>query len=218
MNDRFAIIGRLAAGVAHDLNNYLAVVDASFTLRQRRPETESRCEADAREAVRSATRLTRCLLEYARGGSPEPAAVHLGALVHGVFAVFGRVVPSQVQLELALEGDAPPVRGVQAELEQLVINLVINACDAMPDGGQLFVAVRHSGASVILEVTDTGAGVADEVCAAGGADSPSSKPGRVGNGLGLGIVRSVAERHDALVHIGKRAGGGTRVMVVFPAG
>jgi signal transduction histidine kinase len=212
MNDRLAMIGRLAAGVAHDLNNYLAVVDASFALRQRRGD--DRGENDAREAVRSATRLTRCLADYARGGEPEPAPVELGVLVRRVIDVFGRVIPAQVRLVLELDGSARPVRGVAAELEQLVLNLVLNACDAMSGGGELFIAVRASGYAVVLEVADTGGGLTDDISSSDGVSSPSNKPGRGGSGLGLGIVRSVAERHRARLDLGAHATG-TRATVTF---
>jgi len=220
MNQRFVMLGRVAAGVAHDLNNYLAVVDLALTAAQGSGADIANCKelADAREAVQSARKLTNGLLDYARGGSPTPQSIDLGALVRRVLELFARVIPENVTLELETETAAPLVTGIAAELEQLVLNLVVNACDAMPDGGELSVGVRASKEnSVTLEVADTGCGLSEACRDSDGPTSPSSKRGSETSGLGLGIVRSVAERHGAALELGPRSGGGTRVVVSFIA-
>jgi len=212
------MLGRIAAGVAHDLNNYLAIVDLSLTALQRGgAESASRKEiADAREAVQSARRLTLGLLHYARGGVPAAQTIDLGVLVKHVLDLFERVIPEDVTLELQVDAKLPLTRGVAAELEQLVLNLAVNACDAMPRGGVLRVSVRASSeTSVALEVTDTGCGLSEAYSHTEGPTSPSSKRGSEAGGLGLGIVRSVAERHGAALEIGPQSGGGTRIVVSF---
>src|SRR5262245_34256219 len=129
MNDRFLMLGRLAAGVAHDLANYLAIVDLSLARAAREaPE----CHGDvgaAREAADRAVGLTRCLVAYARGGAPAPAWIDLGALVRRLLALFSHVIPEHVRLEVDLGQGPLLIRGVGPELEQLVLNLVLNACD-----------------------------------------------------------------------------------------
>jgi signal transduction histidine kinase len=220
MNQRFVMLGRIAAGVAHDLNNYLAVVDLALTAIQRSGAiTATRKQlTDAREAVQSARKLTNGLLDYARGGTPAAQPVDLGLLVRHILELFEHVIPENVTLELETETDAPLVRGVAAELDQLVLNLIVNACDAMPDGGDLSVSVHSSSETgVTLEVADTGCGLAQASRDAEGPTSPSSKRGDEATGLGLGIVRSVAERHGAALEIGRRSGGGTRIVVRFIA-
>jgi len=218
-SDCFTLIGRVATGVAHDLNNYLAVADLSLTLAERRARDASLREvlAQTRLAVESAIRLNQHLLAYARGGAVTPDAVDLAALVRRVVDMFGSAISPRVDLTLDLLDGLPPVRGISASLEQLVLNLIVNACDAMPDGGALRITARLDGTSMLrLEVTDTGRGVDAAGAAAVGALSPSSKTGRAGSGLGLGIVRSVVERHRGHLSFSRRAGGGTRVTVHLP--
>jgi signal transduction histidine kinase len=214
-NERFNMIGRIAGGVAHDLINYFAVVELSLSsLAMRMKEADCPELGDARTAMAVATRLTRSLLDYARGSAPPPAPVDLAALARRTLELIGRIIPAEVQLHLDIDEDLPPVRGVASELEQLILNLLLNACDAMPEGGHLWLGLRtSSSSSVMLEIADSGGGVSAEVATGDGATSRSSKPGRHGDGLGLGIVRSVVERHGASLLIGPRPGGGTRFLV-----
>jgi signal transduction histidine kinase len=217
---RFALLGRLVAGVAHDLNNYLGVVDASLAMGQRRLEGAS-CDSDlelARRATDHALRLIRSLVDYARGGEPPTGEVDLGDVVRHTLALFDRSIPSEVRVSIDADRAVARVRGVSVELEQLVLNLVLNACDAMCNGGDLNVRVRDGAAgTVTLEVVDTGCGVDTGASKAIGTTSPSAKPGRRGHGLGLGIVRSVCERHGAELRVARRDGGGTAVTVTLAA-
>jgi signal transduction histidine kinase len=214
-NERFNMIGRIAGGVAHDLINYFAVVELSLSsLALQAKGAESPELTDARTAMAVATRLTRSLLDYARGSAPPPAPVDLASVARRTLELIGRMIPSEVQLHLDIDEDLPPVRGVASELEQLILNLLINACDAMPEGGHLWLGLRTSSASsVMLEIADSGRGVSADVVTGDGATSRSSKADRHGDGLGLGIVRSVVERHGASLLIGPRPGGGTRFLV-----
>lgn len=218
MNDHLSLLGRLAAGVAHDLSNYLAVVDLSLASIKRRAH-DSELEEDvvaAREAAEHAIRLTRCLLEYARGGAPARTSVDMVAVIRRLLQVFRRVIPERVAVGVELDAECPPISGVAPELEQLVLNLMLNACDAMPEGGSLLLAVRPTRSTVCLVVADTGKGMAEGQLVSG---CPSSKPGRSGgNGLGLGIVLGVADRHSASVQVSPRPGGGPLVEVIFPRG
>ncbi len=214
--DTFRLLGRMTAGVAHDLSNYLAALQVSLDLLEQRGADPLHWRW-AQEAMDSAIQLSRNLLEYARGGTPEPQPVQLATLVRRMLDLVGRLIAPEVLVVLD-EGPPealPPVPGVASELEQLVLNLVLNACDAMPGGGELRIRLRAEGPSaVLLEVLDTGAGLRHELTR--GAVTPSTKPGRHGRGLGLGIVRSVVERHAATLAITAREAGGTAVSVTFP--
>jgi signal transduction histidine kinase len=204
--ERFELIGRVTSGVMHDLNNYLFALDAALA----RGNVQM-----AREASARATALAATVLRYAGGGTPAVEPVDLAALVRRLLDLFGRVIPTNVLVVLELD-DVPPVRGVHAELEQLVLNLVLNACEAMPDGGELRLVVDADGpATVRFEVVDTGSGFPEEPIPR--TLSRSTKVGRTGNGLGLGIVRSVVDRHGAVFRISPRGGGGTRASVAFTA-
>jgi signal transduction histidine kinase len=206
--------------VAHDLNNYLAIVDLSLTAAQNSvvaiPTSELK---QAREAMQGAKRLTHGLLEYARGGSPSPQSTDFGALVRRTLELFGRLIPEDIVLVLNIDPMAPRIRGVRAELEQLVLNLVLNACESMPLEGVLTVSVAGSReAGVTLEVTDTGPGLSVGIAVTNGPTTPSNKQADGASGLGLGIVKYVAARHAATLEIGARlAGSGTRMVVRFAA-
>jgi signal transduction histidine kinase len=216
----FPLIGRLAAGVAHDINNYLsaATVSLQFAEHADMPPEAREELARARAAFASIAQLTNNLTLYARGGSPAPSTIDLAELVHSTLDTFHHVIPRDVQVTIDSEVGLPPVDGVRAELEQLVLNLVINACDAMPWGGKLWALVDHGGPGELrLEISDTGSGVIEEAATATGVTTPSGRSGARRAGLGLGVVRSVVARHHGTLRIGRRTTGGTSVVVVLPA-
>ena len=132
LDDSFRLLGRMTAGVAHDLNNYLTVLRVSIDLLEQRGSDRLLWER-AREAIESAIDLNRNLLEYARGAKPEPRAVDLSALVQRVLGLVQRLITPSIVVVVDEAGDLPPVRGVAPELEQLVLNLILNACDARTD-------------------------------------------------------------------------------------
>jgi signal transduction histidine kinase len=204
--DRFELIGKLAAGVVHDVNNYLQAADMMLHLGQKEP---------AREAIARAVAVTSTVLQYVRGGAPPMGPIDLGTLARRVVRLFGRIMSSRVEVVIEIDEDVPPIWGIEPEIEQLVINLVLNACEAMPDGGQLWVAVRQQDGGVMLEVADTGTGIGEVPSA--GMLTPSTKRAKGGDGLGLGIVRGVVDRHDAHLRLVRCANGGTRATVMFTA-
>src|SRR5688572_30703356 len=154
LDDSFRLLGRMTAGVAHDLNNYLTVLRVSIDLLEHRGSDRLLWDR-AREAIESAIELNRNLLEYARGSAPEPAPLDLAALVRRVLGLVGRLITPEIVVVVDESSDLPRVRGVAPELEQLVLNLVLNACDAMPKGGELRVRLRAPGPSaVVIDVMD----------------------------------------------------------------
>jgi signal transduction histidine kinase len=214
--DALQLLGRMTAGVAHDLNNYLAVLEVALGILRNRPG-DATLWSRAQAALDGATGLTRNLLEHARGGSTAPAPVDLIALVRRCVGVLGVVIPSSILVVVDTDAVVPPVRGVHSELEQVVLNLVLNACDAMPHGGELRVMVRSPGPSVVrLEIADTGIGIG-AIKPPEGARGPSAKTGRRGRGLGLGIVRAAVDRHRGVFELKRRQGGGTIAAVLLPA-
>ena len=164
-------------------------------------------------AVQTMSRLNTTLLGYARGGSAAPGLVDLGAVVRETLSLLGRVVPPEIDVRLDVSDQLPGIQGIRSELEQLVLNLVINACDAMPRGGELKIGVRRSvGAVLVLEIADTGEGMVQDPSLNGRTLSTK----RIGAGLGLGIVHAVVERHRGAINIAPAGGGGTVVVVMLP--
>jgi len=181
--DPLRLLGRLAAGITHDFNNYLTVIGASLALYQRK--ADPLLLAEARAAVDAASRLTARLSSYARGEAAAAELVDLGALVTNTLSIVRSTLPSSVAVTTEVREHL--VRGIVPELEQMVLNLLLNAADAMPTGGQLAVSVRGP----ILEVAHTG------------GPAPAK--------LGLDIVRQVCERHRARLRV--QAGS---IQVAFP--
>src|SRR6266576_5268962 len=127
-DDDLRLLGRMAAGVVHDLNNYLAVIHANLTLFERAP-AERDLLARALEGVAQAGRLTSTLLDHVRGEEQPLGDVEFGPLVQRTLALFERTLPSNIELEVQIAPGLGPVRGAPTQLEQLVLNLVVNAVD-----------------------------------------------------------------------------------------
>jgi signal transduction histidine kinase len=208
-DDPMRVVGRLAAGVAHDLNNYLAIIGATTDVLQRVPN-DPKLWHQLRVATDKAMRLTATLVAHVRGDQPTFEMIDFGKLVRSTVELVWSSIDGRIDVAIDIGDRLPIVRGVPAELEQLVLNLVLNAADAMPDGGDLRIAVAPLGRSgVVLEVSDTGPGFDVDTLDQRGVLSPSSKPDRRG-GLGLGIVRRIVDRHDARLRARREA---TRTVV-----
>jgi signal transduction histidine kinase len=202
LNDRFAQIGRISASAAHDLRNYLGAAGLAVS------RLDRTLDAGVRESLSTlklalglAERLASSMLAYGHGTVPDRDQVDLGLVVRNMVALFERTLPATIKTTVTID-PAPPIRGVPSELEQLVLNLVFNAVDAMPDGGDLGIAVRFAEARVVLEVRHVGPELA------GGSRPPP---------LGLGIARDIAFRHDARLRI-LTLPSGNAVTVELPLG
>jgi signal transduction histidine kinase len=202
-DDPLRLLGRITAGVAHDLGNSLGALAAVVALLDS-AGADPALVARARELVDHAGRMTHALIGYARGEAPALEPVELGPLVDRVLGLLASVLPAGVAVRTDIAALVPPVRGAAVELEQLVANLVLNAADAMPGGGELTVRVQPTGtAAVYLEVTDTGRGMPPAPRAADGGPAAASQRGPRA-GLGLGIVRRVIARHGGTVRFAPR--------------
>jgi two-component system NtrC family sensor kinase len=203
MDDPLRLLGRITAGVAHDLGNYLSALAAVVALMDS-AGADPVLVTRAADLVDHAGGITRSLIGYARGEAPAFEPVDLGPLVDRMLALLANVLPAGITVRVDIAALVPPVRGAAVELEQLVLNLVLNAADAMPGGGELTVRVQPTGtAAVYLEVSDTGRGMPPESRAADGGPAAPSERGRRA-GLGLGIVRRVIARHGGSIWFAPR--------------
>jgi len=234
-SERLESLGRLAGGVAHDLNNILAITSnyASF-LEERFPPGDPGREDVAqiqRAAERGAT-FTKQLLTFARRGAVQPTELQLGALLGDLRSMLGRTLLENITFDLRVAPDLWSVMADRGQIEQLVLNLVVNAGDAMPDGGRLVVeannveydeetAAQHldlrPGRYVLLAVTDTGQGMPPEVIARAFEPFFTTKPKGKGTGLGLATVYGVVQQAGGRVSIYSDVGRGTTVRVFLPA-
>ncbi|MBK8164884.1 MAG: response regulator [bacterium] len=216
-------LGVLAGGIAHDFNNLLTVIMGNATLLEmdctgrQRPPLEQIVTASER-----ARRLTAQLLTFARGGSPQRHLVDLRALVREASEL--AIAGTNVSLELDLADELWCAEVDAGQLEQVISNLLINARQAMPDGGRVWVTARNAA----LTGTDGDSGrqveirIRDEGCGIDRGDlerifEPYFTTKDTGTGLGLAITHSVIERHGGSLRVTSEAGSGTEFTVLLPA-
>ena len=213
---RVAGIGQLAGGIAHDFNNLLTVVQESASLalgRARDPELRGLLE-EIRRAVQHGVELTDQLLAFGRPGAAEETAADLNSVIGGIEGLLRRLIGAGRELEISPDDSLPPVAATPGQLEQVLLNLVINARDAMPRGGRISIATRRTRNEAMLAVRDEGEGMPAEVVARAVDPFFSTKP--QGTGLGLATVDGIVRRAGGRIDFDSAPGGGTTVTVRLP--
>jgi PAS domain S-box-containing protein len=220
-------LGQLTSGIAHDFNNLLAAVIGSLELLRPKLEHESahRLLEIAVRAAGRGSQLTRQLLAFARKQHLTPRPVAVAALLSGLNEMLQRTLGGMVQVDMVLAEDLWPALADPTQLEQMVLNLAINARDAMPNGGRVRIAAGNvtidaddpgPGDYVRLTVADAGHGMSPEVVQKAFDPFFTTKPMGKGSGLGLSQVYGVARQFGGTVRIESRVGVGTSVEVLLP--
>ena len=220
-------LGQLAGGVAHDFNNILAAIASYGQLLRDDLPPGSRAAEDAGEIVRAAARgaaVTGQLLAFSRRQALETEVIDLGAIVRDTARMLRPLLPSSIALRLPA-ADATPAhaRATRAQVEQIVLNLAVNARDAMPEGGTIDVRVGTrvradgaGGADALLVVADTGVGMSPAVRARAFEPFFTTKPAGRGTGLGLATVYGLVRQFGGTVEVESAEGAGTTFTVVLP--
>ena len=218
-------MGRLTGGIAHDLNNLLTIIIGNLELltEQTVPPALREMTREALDAALSGADLTRRLLAFARREVMLSPQSDLNAVVAGMASMLARALGANITLELALAPDLWAVHLDKAELETAIINVVSNARDALPAGGQVRIVTRNrkndaQGRRVILEVTDTGTGMTADVRARAFEPYFTTKAAQAGSGLGLATVKDFARAAGGDVEISSEPETGTTVSLSFPPG
>jgi PAS domain S-box-containing protein len=226
-------IGQLTGGIAHDFNNLLTVILGNLQLatdKETDPAIRRLIETSIRGAERGAKLVTQ-LLAFGRRQALDVRAVDLNTLIANVRDLVERTVPATINLEFSLDGDLWPALADSAQIELALVNLVLNARDAMPSGGRLLIATRNlrdgapdvpdelaGGADVVaLSVTDTGSGMSDEVKARAFEPFFTTKPVGAGSGLGLSMVYGLVKQLGGTARIDSASGCGTAVTLYLPS-
>ena len=213
-------LGQLAGGVAHDFNNLLAVIGGYGRLLDRRLGDRPELRADAREIVTAAERgaeLTRQMLVFSRGSEREVEAGDINRAIEGSETLLRRAAGEPVDLRVTLTSGLPPVGLGRGRIEQILLNLTLNARDAMPAGGTLTIGTERDGDGVRLTIADTGEGMAPEVVAHAFDPFFTTKPEGEGTGLGLSVVYGIVERAGGRIELESTLGAGTRFTLALPA-
>nr|WP_133498721.1 PAS domain-containing sensor histidine kinase [Lysobacter terrigena] len=227
---RMEAIGQLTYGVAHDFNNLLTVITNSLDLiavDSSDPQRVRRLIAGAQRAAERGSLLTRQLLAYSRRQTLRPETHDLNALIYGAESVLRRGVGENVEIELSLGRDLGEVHIDAPEFEAALLNLVVNARDAMPDGGRITIRSREhtqreregrrtAGRYVVVTVEDTGTGMSPEVIEHAMEPFFTTKEVGKGSGLGLSQVYGFAVQSGGDVTIDSTQGGGTTISFYLP--
>jgi signal transduction histidine kinase len=221
---RLEALGRLAGGVAHDFNNLMtAVVGYTGLIAQSLPAGDPQ-QADLAEIEKAATRageLTQQLLAFARRRVIEPKLVDVSGLVQGFMRLISPLFGSAVRLRINTAEDLPPVRLDPVQFEQVLMNLAVNARDAMPNGGDLSIEVAptayRGGQGVRLSVRDTGVGMSAEVLAHIWEPFYTTKEFGRGTGLGLATVHGLVHQAGGEIGVESTLGVGTVFHVLLPS-
>lgn len=222
---KMAALGQLCAGVAHDFANLLqGALIAAEAIRDRPddPATVARLSGTVVAGMERGGALTRRMLAFARGEAARTEAVDLPVLLRGLHDLLERTLGPGVRLRLDLAPTLPRVRLDPAQLELALMNLVLNARDAMEGRGTVTVSAEGTdaptgAAQVLLRVADTGPGMAPEVLARAGQPFFTTKPHGRGTGLGLSMARGFAEQAGGTLRIASAPGQGTAVCLSLPA-
>jgi PAS domain S-box-containing protein len=220
-------LGQLTGGVAHDFNNLLMIISGSLHALKKGIGDDPRC-ARAISAIEAATQrgasLTSQLLTFARRQSVNPQAIDVAERIDAVREVLDTGVGSAITLQFDIDRNVWPVMVDVAEFETALVNLVINARDAMPAGGSITVAAHNhtlreeanAGKYVAISVEDTGAGIAPDVV--GKIFDPffTTKPIGKGTGLGLSQVHGFAHQAGGRVKVSSELGKGTTITMLLP--
>jgi two-component system cell cycle sensor histidine kinase/response regulator CckA len=225
--------GTLAAGIAHDFNNLLMAIQGNvsltlFGMNPSHPNYERLKSIEKR--VQSGARLTAQLLGYARKGRYEVKPVDLNRLVKEIAYTFGRA-RKEITIHQGLAGDLFPIEADQGQMEQALLNLFVNAADAMPSGGSLFLKTGNTtlekmkgklyapkpGNYVLLTVRDTGTGMDNETKERIFEPFFTTKEMGRGTGLGLASVYGIIKGHGGYVDVESEKGVGTTFSIYLPA-
>jgi signal transduction histidine kinase len=211
-------VGRLAGGIAHDFNNLLTAIGGYAELLLDKVAEEHRVDLEQiLDASERASALTKQLLTFTRRQTVRVERVDLNDVVADMERLLHRLTGPDVELVTDLAAGLPAVEADRSQLDQVVINLVLNARDAMPSGGKLVIATAVSDSEVELRVEDSGTGIEEDVLPHVFEPFFTTKDIGRGTGLGLATVHGIIEQAGGRIDIGSRVGEGTRVEIFLPA-
>ena len=227
-------VGQLAAGVAHDFNNILTVIRGHVSLQLASSELKGANRTSLAQVLAASERassLTRQLLSFSRRQVAQPRPIQLHQVIGQVSDMLRRLLGDHVGLEVACPDDLPAIVGDPGNVELVVMNLAVNARDAMPDGGSVRIGAapanfthhdcarfpdRRPGGFVRLSVSDTGCGMSPEVLVRVFEPFFTTKEIGKGTGLGLATVYGIIRQHEGWIEVKSQPGAGTTFDLFFP--
>jgi signal transduction histidine kinase len=220
--DRLATIGQLAAGVAHELNEPLGNVLGFAQLAQKAAARGDAVVTDLEKiaaAALHAREIVKKLMLFARQSPPTKTEVNLNTLISdGLYLVEARCAKQGVEVVKRFKSGLPDIIADASQLQQVLVNLVVNAVQAMPEGGRLTISTDRADGLVLLAVEDTGVGMSDEVKRQIFIPFFTTKDVNEGTGLGLAVVHGIVSAHGGSIKVESEPGRGSRFEVLLPIG
>src|SRR5262245_12002109 len=231
---KLAAVGRLGGGGAHDFNNLLTAIHGFAELVYQKVEDDPEQADNVNEIMNAANRaaqLTRQLLAFSRRSVLAPKVIGLGQVLLGTEKMMRRLIGEDIVLTCQVDAGLKLVKADPGQIEQILVNLAINARDAMPDGGKLTMSLMNAeldersvrdfeglaaGRFVQLDVTDTGEGMSSDTVSKIFEPVCTTKPEGKGTGLGLATVYGIVRQSGGGIHVESHIGEGTRFRLMFP--
>ncbi|NOZ24579.1 MAG: PAS domain S-box protein [Nitrospirae bacterium] len=228
-------IGTLAGGIAHDFNNILTAIlgyaDLILLNDKLSPEISNKVRV-IETSARQASQMVSKLLSFARRGNVESVPFAINSVIEDTLSMVSRLVPKNITIRKELDPAVPPVEGDVSQIEQVMMNLIINAKDAMPDGGEISITTKlveikqnsldipttiKSGEYVHITVRDTGTGIAEDHLPHIFEPFYTTKEKGKGTGLGLAMVYGIIKEHGGYITVDSRVGHETTFNIYLPA-
>jgi nitrogen-specific signal transduction histidine kinase/ActR/RegA family two-component response regulator len=227
-------LGQLAGGIAHDFNNLITAIRANVELAEKFAHDQNKLLARLGEIEKAAARastLTRHLLSFSRRQPLSPEAINLSTHVRDIMKLIRRLIPENIEVLFTTTDDVPLVRADSGQMEQIIMNLCVNARDAMPNGGRLVLSTdvvqsneshvaghadATDGCYVRLVVEDSGDGMTPEVHKRAFEPFFTTKGLGKGTGLGLSTVYGIVLQHHGFIRLESEPNRGTRVEILLP--
>jgi signal transduction histidine kinase/ActR/RegA family two-component response regulator len=230
-SQKLEAIGTLAGGIAHDFNNLITVISGYTQLALMRTDKNSKSAEDLQQVIDASDRaatLTHQLLAFSRKQVLQPTVLDLGDVVNGIAPMLRRIIGEHIELRIASHTSLARVRADRGQLEQVLLNLAVNARDAMQAGGTLTIATtnidgmgtrpdRATTRAVALVVTDTGTGMSEAVKERIFEPFFTTKEPGKGTGLGLSTVYGIVNQSGGTIHVESALGRGTSFRIELPA-
>jgi len=219
--EKLAAVGRLAAGVAHEINNPLTGVLTFAHLLRDKENMDDQDREDLNLIIHETTRaseIVRGLLDFARERPAEKEPLDVNDVIRRTVRLLGNQQAfQQITLDENLQDDLPQVEGDRNQLQQVLLNLSLNACEAMPQGGTLSISTSVQNGTVTVKVADTGCGIKKEHLDRVFEPFFSTKPVGEGTGLGLSVSYGIVRQHDGALEVESEEGKGTTFTILLPS-
>ena len=211
-------IGRLAGGIAHDLNNLLTPILGYSELLKYSKNMNAKeilqIEKIYGAGIRASSLVTK-LLAFSRKQPLRYISLNLNQIIEDLIKILGKTIYENIRIKLNLDNNIGYLKGDQGQIEQVIMNLCINAQDSMSDGGEIAITTYSRNAKIILSVKDSGTGIPESVYPNIFEPFVTTK-GVNGTGLGLSIVYGIVQQHNGKIDVKSSSGNGTEFVIAFP--